>query len=40
MVPLRSTVNRTDYGALKGQIHIPEDFDELPDDIAAAFGMR
>jgi len=40
VVPLRSTVNRTDYGALKGQIHIPEDFDELPDDIAAAFGMR
>ncbi|MEU5167449.1 MULTISPECIES: type II toxin-antitoxin system Phd/YefM family antitoxin [Streptomyces] len=33
-------VNRTDYGALRGQIHIPEDFDELPDDIAEAFGMR
>lgn len=40
VVPLRHKVSRTDYGALQGQIHIPEDFDELPDDIAAAFGMR
>ncbi|MFC9942326.1 type II toxin-antitoxin system Phd/YefM family antitoxin [Streptomyces pratensis] len=40
VVPLRSKVNRTDYGSLRGQIHIPEDFDELPDDIAEAFGMR
>lgn len=27
-------------GALKGQIKIHEDFDELPPDIAAAFGME
>jgi prevent-host-death family protein len=27
-------------GALKGKIHIREDFDSLPDDIAEAFGMR
>jgi prevent-host-death family protein len=27
-------------GALKGQIWIADDFDELPDDIAEAFGMR
>ncbi|MEU2677054.1 type II toxin-antitoxin system prevent-host-death family antitoxin [Streptomyces sp. NPDC007107] len=40
VVPLRSKVNRTDYGALRGQIHIQDDFDELPDDIAEAFGMR
>ncbi|MGW2639394.1 type II toxin-antitoxin system Phd/YefM family antitoxin [Streptomyces sp. NPDC001348] len=40
VVPLRPTVNRTDYGALRGQVHIPEDFDELPDDIADTFGMR
>ncbi|MFD5876292.1 type II toxin-antitoxin system Phd/YefM family antitoxin [Streptomyces sp. NPDC060322] len=40
VVPLRSKVNRTDYGVLRGRIHIPEDFDELPDDIAEAFGMR
>ena len=26
-------------GALKGKIKITEDFDELPDDIAEAFGM-
>ncbi|MEJ2169347.1 MAG: type II toxin-antitoxin system prevent-host-death family antitoxin [Desulfobacterales bacterium] len=26
-------------GALKGQIKIADDFDELPADIAAAFGM-
>ncbi|MFI5686028.1 type II toxin-antitoxin system Phd/YefM family antitoxin [Streptomyces sp. NPDC051636] len=40
VVPLRPKVNRTDYGTLRGQVHIPEDFDELPDDIADAFGMR
>ena len=27
-------------GALKGQIKISEDFDELPADIAGAFGME
>ena len=27
-------------GALKGQIQIMDDFDELPPEIAAAFGMR
>jgi len=26
-------------GALKGRIRIAEDFDELPEDIAAALGM-
>lgn len=26
-------------GALKGQIRIADDFDELPEDIAEAFGM-
>ncbi|MFP4040357.1 MAG: type II toxin-antitoxin system Phd/YefM family antitoxin [Desulfosudaceae bacterium] len=26
-------------GALKGKIKIANDFDELPDDIAAAFGL-
>lgn len=26
-------------GALKGKIHIADDFDELPADIAEAFGM-
>ena len=28
------------HGALRGRIHIVEDFDELPDDIADAFGAR
>lgn len=27
-------------GIYKGQITVADDFDELPDDIAAAFGMR
>ncbi len=26
-------------GALRGEIKIADDFDELPDDIAEAFGM-
>lgn len=26
-------------GALKGEIRIAEDFDELPEDLRAAFGM-
>lgn len=28
------------HGALRGQIHLREDFDELPEDIAEAFGAR
>ncbi|MCH5673876.1 type II toxin-antitoxin system Phd/YefM family antitoxin [Streptomyces gilvus] len=40
VVPFRERVRRTDHGALRGQIHIPDDFDELPEDIAEAFGMR
>ena len=28
------------YGSLRGRVHFAEDFDELPDDIADAFGMR
>ena len=28
------------YGALSGQIRMADDFDELPDDIAEAFGAR
>jgi prevent-host-death family protein len=27
-------------GALKGKIKISDDFDELPDDLAQAFGME
>ncbi len=28
------------HGALRGRVHFAEDFDELPDDIAEAFGAR
>jgi len=28
------------YGALRGRIQIAADFDELPDDLAAAFRAR
>lgn len=28
------------HGVLRGRIHFAEDFDELPDDIADAFGAR
>jgi antitoxin (DNA-binding transcriptional repressor) of toxin-antitoxin stability system len=27
-------------GALRGRIHLAEDFDELPDDVGEAFGAR
>ncbi|WP_415951689.1 type II toxin-antitoxin system Phd/YefM family antitoxin [Streptomyces sp. KLOTTS4A1] len=40
VVPLRPKVRRTGRGSLSGQIRIADDFDELPDDIADAFGMR
>jgi prevent-host-death family protein len=28
------------HGALRGRIHIADDFDELPDELAEAFGAR
>lgn len=28
------------HGALRGQIVLADDFDELPDDVADAFGAR
>jgi prevent-host-death family protein len=28
------------YGALSGRIEFADDFDELPDDVAEAFGAR
>jgi prevent-host-death family protein len=28
------------HGALRGRVHFADDFDELPDDIAEAFGAR
>jgi prevent-host-death family protein len=41
LVPVASTNNLAAvHGALRGRIHIADDFDELPDDIAEAFGAR
>ncbi|WP_328887373.1 type II toxin-antitoxin system Phd/YefM family antitoxin [Streptomyces sp. NBC_00316] len=40
VVPLRPKVRRTGRGSLKGRIHLAADFDELPDEIARAFGMQ
>jgi prevent-host-death family protein len=40
IVPLRPEVRRTGRGSLRGAIHLAEDFDDLPDDLADAFGIR
>jgi len=39
LVPYRPADSPRSPGALEGLIHIASDFDELPPDIAAAFGM-
>ena len=39
LVPFERPVRPRVPGALKGRIHIAEDFDQLPDDIRSAFGM-
>ncbi|MGW6566552.1 type II toxin-antitoxin system Phd/YefM family antitoxin [Streptomyces sp. NPDC054975] len=38
VVPLEGRVRRTDYGSLKGRITLADDFDELPEGFAEAFG--
>jgi prevent-host-death family protein len=41
LVPVTSTNSLAAVrGALRGQVHMADDFDELPDDIAEAFGAR
>lgn len=40
LVPIELARKPRFPGALKGKIVIADDFDELPDDIAEAFGMR
>jgi prevent-host-death family protein len=41
LVPVAQTNSLASvYGALRGQIHMADDFDELPDEIAEAFGAR
>ena len=40
LVRYQRKVEQRRPGALKGRIKIADDFDELPDDIAEAFGMK
>lgn len=39
LVPYRPQAVPRQPGALRGKIRIADDFDELPPDIAAAFGL-
>lgn len=40
LAPVSATLPRSElWGLLKGQIEMADDFDELPDDVAKAFGM-
>jgi prevent-host-death family protein len=41
LVPV-ATASKLDTvrGAWRGRVHVAEDFDELPDEIAEAFGVR
>jgi prevent-host-death family protein len=41
LVPVTQTNSLASvYGALRGRVHMADDFDELPDDIEGAFGAR
>jgi prevent-host-death family protein len=41
LVPVAATKSLADvYGVWRGRVWIADDFDELPDDIADAFGAR
>ena len=39
LVPYVATPGPREPGALRGKIRIAPDFDRLPDDVAAAFGL-
>jgi prevent-host-death family protein len=39
LVPLTQRAEQRRPGTLKGQIRISPDFDDLPEDVAEAFGM-
>lgn len=39
LIPYRGAASPRIAGSMRGQIVISDDFDELPDDIAAAFGV-
>lgn len=40
LIRYEHTIQPRQPGALKGKIKITDDFDELPEDIAKAFGME
>jgi prevent-host-death family protein len=41
VVPIAHANSRADvFGLWRGRVHIADDFDELPDDIAEPFGIR
>jgi hypothetical protein len=40
LVPIRADDTPRRGGQWKGRVKIAEDFDTLPDDIAAAFGIE
>ena len=40
LVPIRSDASPRRGGQWKGRVRIADDFDELPDDFAAEFGME
>jgi prevent-host-death family protein len=39
LVPIRADDSPRQGGQWKGRVRIADDFDDLPDDIAAAFGI-
>jgi prevent-host-death family protein len=40
LVPYQADRRRRQPGALRGKVRIAPDFDQLPDDLAAAFGVK
>jgi len=40
LVPIRESDTPRKGGQWKGRVRIAEDFDELPDDLARAFGIE
>lgn len=40
LVPIQLDETPRQGGQWKGRVHIAEDFDTLPDDVAEAFGME
>ena len=40
LMPFKAAVKRRKLGQFAGQVKIHDDFDELPDDIAEAFGAK